>query len=399
MHASRATYTALAEQYRQALLDDVIPFWAEHGVDWEHGGYFTCLDRDGTVYDTDKFVWLQGRQVWTFAMLYNRVEPRPEWLRIAQHGMDFLCANAMDDGGNWYFALNRQGAPLVQPYNIFSDCFGALALGQIAVATGDDEAAHLAVRTYRNILARQDNPKGQYNKRVPGTRPLKGFALPMILSNLALELADVLPADEVEQTVDASVHEVMDVFLDADRGLVYENVAPDGSQVDSFDGRLLNPGHGIEGMAFILDIARRRNDGALAERAVDTILSILDYAWDDEYGGLYYFMDAQGHPPQQLEWSQKLWWVHLETLVALMLAYRQTGCEACWSWYQRVHEYAWQRFPDPGYGEWFGYLTRQGEVLMPLKGGKWKGCFHVPRALFRCWQEFEALAQETECEA
>ena len=393
MNPSRATFTALAEQYRQALLDDVIPFWAENGVDWEHGGYFTCLDRDGTVYDTDKFVWLQGRQVWTFSMLYNRVEPRTEWLEIARHGMGYLRAHAMDDRGNWYFALNRQGAPLVQPYNIFSDCFGALALGQMAVATGDDEAADLAVRTYRNILRRQDNPKGQYNKRVPGTRPLKGFALPMILSNLALELADVLPADEVEQTVDTSVHEVMDVFLDADRGLVYENVAPDGTHVDSFDGRLLNPGHGIEGMAFILDIARRRNDGALAERAVDTILSILDYAWDDEYGGLYYFMDAQGHPPQQLEWSQKLWWVHLETLVALTLAYRQTGRKACWSWYERVHEYAWQRFPDPDYGEWFGYLTRQGEVLMPLKGGKWKGCFHVPRGLFRCWQEFDALAK------
>jgi len=32
---------------------------------------------------------------------------------------------------------------------------------------------------------------------------------------------------------------------------------------------------------------------------------------------------------------------------------------------------------------------RRGEVLLPLKGGKWKGCFHVPRGLFQCWQILE----------
>ena len=103
-------------------------------------------------------------------------------------------------------------------------------------------------------------------------------------------------------------------------------------------------------------------------------------------------MDAHGHPPQQLEWEQKLWWVHLEALVALAMAYRVTGLEACWKWYQRIHEYTWSHFPDPAYGEWFGYLNRQGKVLLSLKGGKWKGCFHLPRALLRCWQEFEKLS-------
>lgn len=387
------SYVAYAEQYRTALLDDVIPFWMRHSLDREHGGYVTCLARDGAVYDTDKFVWLQARQVWTFAMLYNRVAKEDAWLEAALHGATFLRTHGFDDKGDWYFALTREGTPLVQPYNIFSDCFAAMAFGQLAIATGDEEAACLAIRTYRNILRRQRNPKGRYEKQVPGTRPLKGFALPMILCNLTLELEDLLPAKEVEATIDTCVHEVMDVFLDPDRGLVFENVALDGSHVDSFDGRLLTPGHGIEAMWFIIDIARRRGDRALIERATDATLSILDYAWDPEYGGLFYFMDAEGHPPEQLEWDQKLWWVHLESLVALSMAYLATGCDACWAWYQRVHDYAWRRFPDPEYGEWYGYLNRRGEVLVPLKGGKWKGCFHVPRALYRCWQTFEALAE------
>jgi N-acylglucosamine 2-epimerase len=272
-----------------------------------------------------------------------------------------------------------------------------MAFGQLALATGDEEAADLATRTYRNILRRQDNPKGRYEKRVPGTRPLKGFALSMILCNLSLELKELLPAHELEQSIDSTLSDVMDVFLDVERKLIFENVAPDGTHVDTFDGRLLNPGHGIEAMWFVIDIARQRGtsdrDTALIERATDAILSTLAHAWDPVYGGLFYFMDAQGHPPDRLDWDQKLWWVHLETLVALVMAYRATGRPECMDWYRRVHDYTWARFPDPEYGEWYGYLNRQGEVLLPLKGGKWKGCFHVPRALYRCWQEFEALSQ------
>lgn len=397
---TRSQLITYAEQYRTALLDDVVPFWEQHSLDPIHGGYFTCLERDGRVFDTDKFVWLQARQVWTFSMLYNHVEARPDWLAMARHGADFLRAHGMDDQGNWYFSLTREGQPLIQPYNLFSDCFAAMAFGQYALATGHEEDEALAVATYHNILRRRDHPKGPYEKRVPGTRPLKGFALSMILCNLTLELQDLLPAGEVRQVTDATVSEILDVFLDAERGLIYEHVAPDGSRVDSFEGRLLNPGHGIEALWFVLDIARQRQaqDPELAEaltrRAVDAMLSTLAYAWDPRHGGIFYFMDAHGHPPQQLEWDQKLWWVHLETLVALAMAYRATGREACWEWYQRVHDYAWTRFPDPDYGEWYGYLNRQGDVLMPLKGGKWKGCFHVPRALYRCWQEFDALAAQ-----
>ncbi len=397
-----ADFANYATQYRTALLNDVIPFWKRHSLDHECGGYFTCLNRDGSVFDTDKFIWLQARQVWTFSMLYNRVEKRQSWLDIARHGANFLRAHGMDASGAWYFALDRAGNPLVQPYNIFSDCFAAMAFGQFALASGDESAADLALHTYRAILHRRDNPKGPYNKLVPRTRPLKGFALPMILCNLTLELETLLPPGEVERTTAECVHEVMDVFLDTESGLIFENVAPDGSHVDSFEGRLLNPGHGIEAMWFIMDIAWRQSSPQssvlspqfLIDRATNTILRILDFGWDKDYGGIFYFLDAQGHPPQQLEWDQKLWWVHLEALVALAMAYRLTGRADVWAWYEKVHAYAWTHFPDPEYGEWYGYLNRRGEVLLPLKGGKWKGCFHVPRALYRCWQDFIIMSKE-----
>ena len=390
------SFAEQAQRYRRALLDDVLPFWERHSVDREQGGYFTCLGRDGAVFDTDKFLWLQARQVWMFSMLYNRLERREAWLQLARHGAEFLRRHGRDAEGNWYFSLTRDGRPLVQPYNIFSDCFAAMAFSQYALAAKDEAARQVADDTYRNILRRRDNPKGRYSKAVPGTRPMIALALPMILANLTLELEWLLAPDVFNQSVDACLREVFSLFLDEDRLILHEQVDPDGGKRDCFEGRLINPGHGIEAMWFMMDIAERRNDRALMERAVDVALHTLEFGWDKKRGGVFYFLDAKGHPPQQLEWDQKLWWVHLETLVALLKGYRLTGRKACWSWYRRVHAYTWEHFPDPQFGEWYGYLNRGGKVLLPLKGGKWKGCFHVPRGLYLCMREFEKLATDAD---
>jgi N-acylglucosamine 2-epimerase len=316
-------------------------------------------------------------------------------LQIAKHGADFLAKHGRDTEGNWYFSLTREGEPLIQPYNIFSDCFAAMAFSKYALVSGEEWAQSVALQAYDNVLRRKDDPKGKYNKTYPGTRSLKSLAVPMILANLSLEMDWLLPSDKLEQILDATVKEVMNDFRATESGLMYENVTPDGQILDCFEGRLINPGHGIEAMWFIMDIANRRQDKETIDRAVDVVLNILNFAWDKEYSGLYYFMDAQGYPPQQLEWDQKLWWVHLETLVALAMGYRLTGREECWHWYQKLHEYSWTHFADPEYGEWFGYLNRRGEVLLNLKGGKWKGCFHVPRALYLCWQEFDLLTSNS----
>ena len=388
-------FAELAATYKNTLLNNIIPFWENHSIDREQGGYFTCLDRQGKVYDTDKFIWLQNRQLWTFSLFYNEIEAKEKWLQIAKNGADFLAKNGRDAEGNWYFALNRKGQPLIQPYNIFSDCFAAMAFSQYARESGDEKAKEIALQAYNNVLRRQDNPKGKYSKVYPGTRVMKSLAVPMILANLSLEMDWLLQSDRLEDILEFTVREIMTDFLDSERGLLYENVALDGSHIDCFDGRLINPGHGIEAMWFVMDIARRRGDRLLINRAVEVVLNILNFSWDTKYDGIYYFLDAKDYPPQQLEWNQKLWWVHLETLVALSMGYLLTQNTECWKWYQKVHNYTWSHFPDTEYGEWFGYLNRRGEVLLNLKGGKWKGCFHVPRALYLCWQQFTELSSNT----
>lgn len=381
----------LTQIYKNELLNNVVPFWENHSKDEEFGGYFTCLDREGKVFDTDKFIWLQGREVWMFSTLFNKVEQKQQWLDMALHGAKFLQKHGHDGNLNWYFSLTRDGKSLVQPYNIFSDCFATMAFGQLFKATGEEEYGQIAKNTFENILKRSDNPKGKYNKLVPGTRPLKGFSLPMILCNLSLEIEHLLLEKLVDETIEKVLHEVMEVFFQPDSGLILENVKPDGSFSDSFEGRLLNPGHAIEAMWFIMDLSVRLQKPELAEKAVQIVLRTLEYGWDKEFDGIFYFLDIKGNPPQQLEWDQKLWWVHIETLISLIKGYALTKNEKCLTWFEKVHEYTWSHFADPEHGEWFGYLNRRGEVLLPLKGGKWKGCFHVPRGLYQVWKTLETL--------
>lgn len=388
-------FKQISSRYKRELLENCLPFWLEHSQDKEYGGYFSCLNRDGSIYDTDKFIWLQGREVWMFAMLYNNVEKNRQWLDCAIQGAEFLKKFGHDENWDFYFSVNREGRPLVQPYNIFSNTFACMAFAQLAKATGNGEYAQIARRIFERILERRSNPKGQWCKAYPGTRPMKDFALPMIICNMALEIEDILEDKSVlEQTIDTCLHEVFDVFYQPELGCMLENVSSvDGAPVDCFEGREINPGHDLEALWFMMNLGVRRGDKALIEKCVGIALSVIERGWDKEFGGIYYFLDVKGVPQQKLEWDQKLWWVHIESAIAMLKGYQLTGNEKCLEWFLKLDAYLWDNFKDKEYPEWFGYLNRRGEVLLPLKGGKWKGCFHVPRGLYQIWQLAEKCGQ------
>jgi len=294
MHQDYATL------YHDTLFNNVIPFWEKHSIDKEYGGYFSCLGRDGKVYDTDKFQWLQLRQIWTFAMLYNQYESKEEWLDIAEHGAQFQIKYGRNEHKDWYFSLNQSGQALTNAYNIFSDCFACMAFSQLYYGTKKDQYAEIAKHTFERILRRQENPKGIYNKKT-NSRPLKNFTLPMILSNLCLEMESLLDKEQVELTIQQSIKEVMVNFYDEETGLTLENMNHDGTLSDTFDGRLINPGHAIEAMWFMMDIGKRNNDLQLIEKSKDRLLKMLNYGWDSQHGGIFYLMDRLNKPLHQLE--------------------------------------------------------------------------------------------------
>jgi N-acylglucosamine 2-epimerase len=381
-----------AELYKQELLNNIIPFWLDHSKDNDEGGYFSCFDQFGKVYDTDKFVWLQAREIWMFATLYDKVEKNPEWLAIAEWGAEFLTKHGRDKDGNWYFSLDRKGFPVTQPFSIITDCYASMAYGALFKITGDPTYSAIALSTFNNILARREDPKGKYNKAYPGTRPMRSFSISMIICNLSLELERFIDNKIVDKLMEEVISEIMGVFYNPESQLVHENVLADGSFSDSFEGRLINPGHGLEAMGFIMDIGQKRGDRQLIERACAIAFSILEKSWDLDYGGIFYFLDSKNHPLQQLEWDQKLWWVHVESLVCMAKAFSLTRKAEAEHWFLKIHGYTWSHFRDSKYPEWFGYLNRRGDVLSPLKGGKWKGCFHIPRGMLQVWKSLEHVS-------
>ncbi len=98
--------------YRDGLLEDTLPFWIPRAIDRECGGYLTAFDRDGTLLQTDKPVWFQGRFAWLLSTLYTTVEPKPEWLALARHGIEFLSCHCFDTDGRMFFLVTRDGCPL-----------------------------------------------------------------------------------------------------------------------------------------------------------------------------------------------------------------------------------------------------------------------------------------------
>ena len=170
-----------------------------------------------------------------------------------------------------------------------------------------------------------------------------------------------------------------------------ETVGADGGMIDHFDGRTLNPGHAIEGAWFIMLEGKLRGDGDLIEMGRRMLDWMWERGWDKQYGGLMYFMDIEGKQPIQLEWDMKLWWPHNEAIIATLLAYLLTGDSRYAKWHSLVHDWAYKHFPDPEYGEWFGYLRRDGSLSIPLKGNLWKGPFHLPRMQWYCWKLLEQM--------
>lgn len=378
---------SLRAQYKDELFQSVIPFWLNHSLDTERGGYFACLDRDGTVFDTDKFAWMQGREIFMFLKLCSVYGTRPEWLKAAQLGLDFMRKHGRAENGDFYFSMDRTGKPLVAPYNIFSDCFMCTAFSEYYKVTGEERAKEEALSLYRRIQVRKDNPKGVWTKQLPGARNLCAMALPMIQMMMARELSGVLPERELAPIITQNLDIIRRRHIDHERKMMFERVLPDGGHLfDVMEGRLLNPGHALEVLWFMMDVANGMGRQDIVEEAAEVMLWCVERGWDQKYGGIFYYMDYENRPTEKLESNMKLWWVHAEALCAFLLAYKLLGKKEHLDWFLRLHEYSFSQFSDKEYGEWYGYLTREGEPAFGLKGGKWKGFYHLPRMLMTCEQ-------------
>jgi len=379
------------KRWAQKELDQCIHFWLTHGIDHIHGGVYTCLDRAGNIYSTDKSVWMQGRCAWLFAHLCNVYGPKKEWMEASKSCLDFLenhCVNRKA-GNRMYFTVTAEGHPLRQRRYCFSEGFYVLANAEYYALTKEITCIERARAAYWLIYQLNHgltmDPVGMGPKTIAATRSMRSLADPMIFLNLTSVMCRCDPENAAQYKIIAekSADEIIHFHWKPDLKCTLENVGINGAFMkDVTAGRVVNPGHDMECSWFLLEQANAINDTALHETAVQMYDFAYQSGWDQEYGGLLYFIDCLGLPTEAYEQDMKLWWPHNEALIASMMIYRDTQNEIYLQQFIDIWEYCKKFFSDPLYGEWYGYLRRDGKPTMPpVKGSTFKGPFHLPRSL------------------
>ena len=372
-----------ADRYQEDLKENILPFWLKHGLDRVHGGVYTCVDRDGTLIDSTKSVWFQGRFGFICAYAYNNIEANEEWLRASKSCVDFIEQHCFDTDGRMYFEVTAEGKPVRKRRYVFSECFAAIAMSEYAIASGDRSYAQKALALFKQIL-HFINTKGILEPKYCEGVEMQGHSITMILINTAARIREAIPAVELDEQISLSIETLQRYFIYPEFEALLETVGPNGEFIDTIIGRTINPGHCIETAWFLLEEAKYRGgDPQLTEVAVKILDWSWKWGWDKEYGGLINFRDCKGLPVQDYSQDMKFWWPQTEAIIATLYAYEATGEERFLHMHQQISDWTYAHFPDVEYGEWYGYLHRDGTVAQPAKGNIFKGPFHIPRMMIK----------------
>lgn len=391
MTLDRPRLEQLHRHYHDSLVHDTLPFWLRHGRDVKHGGLITGLGEDGTIVDTDKAVWLQGRAAWTFSTAHLTLGPKPEWLALARSCLDFLRDHCRSVSGKLFFSVTREGRPIRMRRYVYSECFAAIGSAAFFRASGESRAAEEALQYFDTYLHHSFSPGVMQTKVDPVTRPQQGVAPWMIAIATAQEIRKLLGDVTVRGRnctawIDRAIASIQSNFFKPELGALLEIAGPNGEVIDHFDGRTLNPGHAIECAWFILHEAKLRENQDYLRLGLAILDGMWERGWDREFGGLLYFTDLNGHPVQEYWAEMKFWWPHNEAEIATLLAYQLTRQPKYADWFEQVQTWSRRVFADPVHGEWFGYAHRDGRISTRLKGNTWKGPFHLPRMQLVCRQ-------------
>lgn len=385
-----------AESYKKDLTENIMPFWMKYGLDRENGGVYTCVDRDGSLMDTTKSVWFQGRFAFICSFAYNNVEKNQEWLDAAKSTLEFIEKHCFDEQGHMYFSVTAEGKPLRKRRYVFSETFAAIAMSEYALATGDQHWAKRAIRVFEDTQRFLATP-GFLPAKFEADVKLQGHSIVMILINVGSCIRKVVNDPKLTQQIDESIEKLKKFFIHPEFKCLLETVGENGEFIDTNMTRTINPGHCIETSWFIMEEAKLRGwDKPMLDMALQVFDWSWDWGWDKQYGGIINFRDCKNLPSQDYSQDMKFWWPQCETIIASLYAYLGTGDEKYLYRHERISEWTYAHFPDAEYGEWYGYLHRDGTVAQPAKGNLYKGPFHVPRMMIKGYMLCQEILKKLE---
>lgn len=385
-----------AESYKKDLTENIMPFWMKYGLDRENGGVYTCVDRDGSLMDTTKSVWFQGRFAFICSFAYNNVEKNQEWLDAAKSTLEFIENHCFDEQGHMYFSVTAEGKPLRKRRYVFSETFAAIAMSEYALATGDQHWAKRAIQVFEDTQRFLATP-GFLPAKFEADVKLQGHSIVMILINVGSCIRKVVNDPKLTQQIDESIEKLKKYFIHPEFKCLLETVGENGEFIDTNMTRTINPGHCIETSWFIMEEAKLRGwDKPMLDMALQVFDWSWDWGWDKQYGGIINFRDCKNLPSQDYSQDMKFWWPQCETIIASLYAYLGTGDEKYLYRHERISEWTYAHFPDAEYGEWYGYLHRDGTVAQPAKGNLYKGPFHIPRMMIKGYMLCQEILKKLE---
>ena len=296
-----------AESYKKDLTENIMPFWMEHGWDRENGGVYTCVDRDGSLMDSTKSVWFQGRFAFICAYAYNNVEKNQEWLDAAKSTLDFIEKHCFDEQGHMYFSVTAEGKPLRKRRYVFSETFASIAMSEYALATGDEHWAKRALQVFEDTQRFLNTPGFLPAKFEPEVQ-LQSHSIIMILINVGSCIRKVINDPKLTQQIDESIAKLKKYFIHPEFKCLLETVGMNGEFIDNNMGRTINPGHCIETTWFIMEEAKLRGwDKPMFDMALQIFDWSWDWGWDKQYGGIINFRDCKNLPSQDYSQDMKFW--------------------------------------------------------------------------------------------
>jgi N-acylglucosamine 2-epimerase len=383
-----------SKSYKEDLTGNIMPFWMKNGWDRVNGGVYTCVDRDGTLMDTTKSVWFQGRFAFVCAFAYNNVEHNEEWLAAAKSTIDFFEKYCFDKDGHMYFSVTKEGIPLRKRRYVFSETFAAIAMSEYSLATGDRSYAEKAMNVFKDTLRFLETPGFLEAKFEPAVN-LQSHSIVMILINVGSRLRAVINDPIINKQIDESIEKLRKYFMHPEFKALLESVGPNGEFVDTCMTRTINPGHCIETAWFLMEEARYRNwDKKLLDTALTIFNWSFDWGWDKQYGGIINFRDCKNLPQQDYSQDMKFWWPQCEGIITSLYAYLATKDEDYIYRHKLISDWTYAHFPDKEFGEWYGYLHRDGTVAQPAKGNLFKGPFHIPRMMTKSYMLCQDILKE-----
>ena len=376
------TIEQLLEQYRYYLFDDFLPFMDKYVIDHEYGGFMCNTDRNGTNITQNKRAWYEGRGIWVYSFLYNKVKNDPKYLEIAGKSVEFILKNEPSGDKFWISSFSREGKPIGNvPGDIYGNLFIANGLSEYSRASGEDKYWDKAKEILLKCLKIYNKPDygyvvsyGPQAEHAKGPRVLGHW---MVIIRLVTQMLEQKPDPELEKIADTCVDAIMNYHFNPEFSLINELLNHDLSRPEGPFSQFVYTGHAIETLWMLMYEAERRKDKELFDLAAERFRRHIEVARDDVYGGVF---RALVNVNDNIWKTDKVLWAQEEVLIGTLFMIEHTGAQWAKDMFAKQWNYVTDKYPLKQYGYPIWILGADRKVTFEEHTTR-VGNFHHPRHL------------------